>query len=144
MTAEPEFKCIPRHEPWSIEKVGRGLHSSGMDDLKQHLARALRTARIRKGLTQEAVAEKVGVTTETISNTERAQSLLTLDVFLRLVDLLDIELTKLIGVPPAARRTTPKRGRLESELVRLGEEMTDLELELLIRIGKLLRGNLRS
>lgn len=115
-----------------------------MDDLKQQLARALRTARIRKGLTQEAVAEKVGVTTETISNTERAQSLLTLDVFLRLVELLDIELTKLVGARPAARRTTPKRGRLEGDLVRLGEEMTDIELDLLIRIGKLLRGTLRS
>ena len=115
-----------------------------MDDLKQQLARALRTARMRKGLTQEAVAEKVGVTTETISNTERAQSLVTLDVFLRLVELLDIDLTKLVDARPTARRTTPKRARLESELARLGEEMTEIELDLLIRIGKLLSGSLRS
>jgi transcriptional regulator with XRE-family HTH domain len=115
-----------------------------MNDLKQRLARVLRTARMRKGLTQEAVAERAGVTTETVSNTERTQSLVTLDVFLRLAVVLDIDVASIVDAPPAQRKLTAKRTRLEVDLARLGENLTDVELGLLIHIGKVLRGTRRS
>jgi transcriptional regulator with XRE-family HTH domain len=110
-----------------------------MNDLKQRLAHAVRAARTRKGLTQEAVAEQAGVTTETVSNTERAQSLVTLDVFLRLAAVLDMDLADIIEAPPAQKKTNPKRARLEGALSRLVTELNEVELDLLIRIGRQLR-----
>jgi transcriptional regulator with XRE-family HTH domain len=92
-----------------------------------------------KGLTQEAVAERTGVTTETVSNTERAQSLVTLDVFLRLAAVLDIDLASIVDAPPAHRKTNPRRARLEGAVSRLAAELSEVELDLLIRIGRLLR-----
>ena len=94
---------------------------------------------MRKGLTQEAVAEQAGVTTETVSNTERAQSLVTLDVFLRLAAVLDIDLASIVDTPPVQRKPNPKRARLEGAASRLVAELSEAELDLLIRIGRLLR-----
>jgi len=91
---------------------------------------------MRKGLTQEAVAEQAGVTTETVSNTERAQSLVTLDVFLRLAAVLDIDLASIVDTPPVPN---PKRARLEGAASRLVAELSEAELDLLIHIGRLLR-----
>jgi transcriptional regulator with XRE-family HTH domain len=111
-----------------------------MNDLKQRLARAVRAARMRKGLTQETVAEQAGVTTETVSNTERAQSLVTLDVFLRLAAVLNIDLASVIDAQsPAHKKENPRRERLEGAASRLLAELSEVELELLIRIGRQLR-----
>jgi transcriptional regulator with XRE-family HTH domain len=110
-----------------------------MDDLKQRLARAVRAARMRKGLTQEAVAEQAGVTTETVSNTERAQSLVTLEVFLRLAAVLDMDLANVVDAPPASKKSNPRRARLEGAVSRLVAELNEVELDLLIRIGRQLR-----
>lgn len=71
-----------------------------MDDLKRHLAEIFRTARLRKKLTQEALAEAAEVTTETVSNSERGESLVSLPVFLKLVELLDIDMREIIEPAP--------------------------------------------
>lgn len=111
-----------------------------MEDLKLKLAEAFRTARLRKGLTQETLAELVGVTTETVSNSERAESLMSLPIFLRTAAALDLDLTAIVGAPAAApRKVASKRRRLEGELIRLAEQMSDAELDLWVGIGRLLR-----
>ena len=109
-----------------------------MDDLKKRVAAKLRAARIKKRMTQEAVAEAAGVTTETVSNSERAQSLVSLDVFLRLARILEIETRDLLVSPPQTRRISSKRLRLEVDLSTLTDEMSDADLALLIQIGRLL------
>ena len=112
-----------------------------MEDLKAHLAETFRAARLRMSLTQEALAEEVGVTTETISNSERAESLVSLPVFLKLAAALGLSIEEIVDVPPAAarRKVTAKRRRLEGDLEKLGEQMSDSSLDLLIGIGRLLR-----
>lgn len=114
-----------------------------MEDLKEHLAEAFRTARIRKGMTQEALAEVVGVTVETISNAERAESLVSLPVFLKLATALELAVAKVLDVPmhTERRRVTAKRRKLEGELQQIGEQMTDASLELLVGISKLVSQN---
>jgi transcriptional regulator with XRE-family HTH domain len=110
-----------------------------MEDLKQHLAEIFRAARLRKGLTQEALADEVDVTVETISNTERGESLVSLPFFLKLAASLDLSISKIVGVPPvsARRKVTAKRRRLEGDLEQVGEQLSDASLELLIGIGRL-------
>lgn len=85
------------------------------------------------------MAEEIGVTTETISNSERAESLVTLPVFLKLAAVLDLSLAEIVDAPPAAtRRKVPaRRRRLEGDLELLAERMNDGELELLLGIGRL-------
>jgi transcriptional regulator with XRE-family HTH domain len=111
-----------------------------MEDLKHHLAETFRAARLRQGLTQEALAEQVEVTIETISNSERAESLVTLPVFLKLAAALELSLADLVDVPPSGtkRRVTARRRRLESDLGQLAEKMTDADLDLLLGMGKLI------
>ena len=122
-----------------------GLHSGSMEDLKEHLAEAFRAARLRKGLTQEALAEEVGVTTETISNSERAESLVSLPVFLKLAAALDLSILEIVDTPPAVarRKVTAKRRRLEGDLDQLGEQLSDADLELLIGIVRLIQAGRR-
>jgi transcriptional regulator with XRE-family HTH domain len=116
-----------------------------MEDLKQHLAETIRAARLRKGLTQEALAEEVGVTVETISNSERAESLVTLPVFLRLASALELSLTEVAKVPATTRRkVTARRRRLEGDLEHLSEQMIDTDLDLLIGIGRLILASRRA
>jgi transcriptional regulator with XRE-family HTH domain len=127
--------------------LGRpGLHFWDMDDLKQHLAETFRAARLRMGLTQETLAEQVGVTTETISNSERAASLVTLPVFLKLALALDLSLAEMIDVPvsPARRIVTARRRRMEGDLEKLGEQMNDADLDLLLGIGRLVQAGRKS
>ena len=112
-----------------------------MEDLKAHLAETFRAARLRMGLTQEALAEEVGVTTETISNSERAESLTSLPVFLKLAAALGLSIADIVDVPPAAarRKVTAKRRRLEGDLAQLGEQLGEADLDLPIGIGRLIQ-----
>ena len=116
------------------------LHPRAMEDLKKTLGDCFRTARLRMGLTQEALADKVGVTTETISNSERGESLVTLPVFLSLAEALGLDLAEIVGAKPVTpSKTKLKRLKMEGELRQLGADMNDAELELLIGIGRLVR-----
>jgi len=94
------------------------------------------------GLTQEALAEMVGVTTETISNSERGESLVTVPVLLAMVAALDLDLTTLVKTPHTKRTAvSTKRQRLDRAYRKLAEQMDDAELELLIGMGRLLKAN---
>ena len=116
-------------------------HPKTMEDLKNRLGESFREARARKGLTQETLAGMVGVTTETISNSERGESLVTVPVLLAMVAALELDLTDLVKDTPIKRPVlSKKRLRLDRELRQLGEKMTEGELELLVGIGRLVRG----
>jgi transcriptional regulator with XRE-family HTH domain len=123
-----------------------GLQSGGMEDLKEHLAEAFRAARLRKGLTQEALAHEVGVTTETISNTERGASLVSLPVFIKMAAALELSIAEIVDAPPAAarRKVTAKRRQLEGDFDQLGEQLSDSELDLLLGIGRLIHTGRRK
>jgi transcriptional regulator with XRE-family HTH domain len=117
-----------------------------MEDLKEHLARTFRAARLRRGWTQEALAEVVGVTTETISNSERAESLVTLPVFLKLAAALGLGIAEIVDAPSvtARRKVTARRRRLEEDLENLGERMSDADLQLFLGIGRLVTAERKS
>jgi transcriptional regulator with XRE-family HTH domain len=115
-------------------------HPERMQDLKKKLGDAFRDGRLRMGLTQEALADSVGVTVETISNSERGESLVTLPVFLSLAAALELDLTEFVGaVPNKRRKVAVKRLRTEGELRQLAEQLNDADLDLLVGIARLVR-----
>lgn len=69
-----------------------------MDMKASRIGRNIKIRRIEAGMTQAALAEAIGVTTQQISNWERGQSLITLN---RLIDgslAFGIDLNLLLGV----------------------------------------------
>ncbi len=113
-----------------------------MEDLKKRLGASFRDARINKGLTQEELATLVDVTTETISNSERGESLVTVPVLLAMTSALDLDLAALVKTPQLKRSTAKtKRHRLDRAVRKLTAQMDDAELELLLGIGRLLKAN---
>ena len=60
-------------------------------------ARLLKEARIRSNLTQSALADKLGVTYQAVSNWERGHSLPDISNLARLCEILDLDLYALVG-----------------------------------------------
>ena len=62
-----------------------------------HVSSMLKNARIKKNLTQGALAEKIGVTFQAVSNWERGNSLPDLSNLANICSILDIDLYELVG-----------------------------------------------
>ncbi|MGF6446490.1 helix-turn-helix domain-containing protein [Paraburkholderia youngii] len=104
----------------------------------RRLGRALATARTETGLTQEQVAAKLGVFSETISRFERGTSWPTLPRLIALADLYAVPLAKLIG--PSSPRALDATNTLSEYLTKLGDEdlvwVTQVVTELCERLAK--------
>lgn len=104
----------------------------------RRLGRALATARTEAGLTQEQVAAKLGVFSETISRIERGTNWPTLPRLIALADLYQVPLTRLIG--PSSPRALDATNNLNEYLTKLGEEdliwVTHVVTELCERLAK--------
>ncbi|MBQ9460149.1 MAG: helix-turn-helix domain-containing protein [Oscillospiraceae bacterium] len=62
-----------------------------------HVSSTLKNARIKKNLTQSALADRLGVTYQAVSNWERGNSLPDISNLGNLCDILDVNLYELIG-----------------------------------------------
>lgn len=62
-----------------------------------HVANTLKSARIKKNLTQSDLADKIGVSYQAVSNWERGQSVPDISNLSALCDVLDLNLYELIG-----------------------------------------------
>lgn len=76
------------------------------------LGNRLRQARKKKGFTQEYVAEKIGVTYQTISNYERDERDPDTETLTKLANLLEVPVGWLVGqtddpTPPQAKKEKP-------------------------------------
>lgn len=67
-----------------------------MDDVRRRLASNLRTLRLAKGLSQEALADEVGSQRTYISELERAKRNPTIDVIDRLARFFEVKLGDLL------------------------------------------------
>ena len=61
------------------------------------VSRMLREARIQKNLTQNALADQMGVTYQAVSNWERGTSVPDISNLARLCEILELDLYKLVG-----------------------------------------------
>ncbi len=62
------------------------------------LGNRIRDRRREIRLSQEKVAEKAGVSTNTISRIEGGQSAMSIETFMKLVEILDIDANRLLGI----------------------------------------------
>jgi transcriptional regulator with XRE-family HTH domain len=81
------------------------------NELAIAIGRAARQARQALGLTQEQIAEKLGVSVKFCSRIERGVALPSLGTFMRLVEVLRVDGNTLLGFGPAnAAALTPVSG----------------------------------
>jgi transcriptional regulator with XRE-family HTH domain len=71
------------------------------NELATVIGRTARQARQALGLTQEEVAEKLGVSVEFCSRLERGVALPSLKTFVRLAEVLRVDRDTLLGLEPA-------------------------------------------
>lgn len=74
-------------------------------DLKEVMAVNLRRLRHAKGMTQEELAERAGLSARYVGGIERADVSASVTVLGRIAEALEIEATELVrAVPPKARK----------------------------------------
>lgn len=103
-----------------------------MDMKASIIGRNIKIKRIEAGMTQAALAEALGVTTQQISNWERGQSLITLN---RLIDVslaFGIDLNLLLGIEFSAVPKKILRGDVEAIVDALSPD----DLKIWVNMGK--------
>ena len=106
-----------------------------MDEFEVFVGRAIRRARMRKGLKQTDLASAVGVTPETVSNFERGRTAPSLTTLGKLAHVL--------GIPPHAllsdqdaRPSEAHLDRWQLQLDDLVRMMTERQRQLLVRLAR--------
>jgi len=94
-------------------------------DLKQHIGVRIREARLRKGLTQERFAEKLGKATETISNIERGQAFTGLETLQLISKVLGVRLGYFFDDFEDTKRISRSRAELEMRAQLVLGKLTD-------------------
>lgn len=105
-------------------------------DDKLYIARKIKLARHQAKLTQEELAEKIGITSKQLSRIEVATYSPSLPTFLKIVSILDIDL-KEFGID-----TTNKNSPLRDEINKIIYNSNENELALYLRVLKSLSDNL--
>lgn len=96
---------------------------------REQIAAAIRSARRAKGLTQEALAERINRTSASLSNLERAQALPSLDTLVLIAAALDIPIGRLLESPARDRRSR-SRVREENEMIDLIRSLSPDQLRI--------------
>lgn len=80
------------------------------------LGERIRQKRKDRHLSQEAFAEKAGISVNTVSRIEGGQSAMSVEVFAKLVEILDTDANELLGWSAGEKR---KRDPVETAIARL-------------------------
>lgn len=81
--------------------------AEGRADLKQQIGDAIRRARLSRGMTQQALADLVGVRGATISDIERGANMPDMETLWTIADILALTIDDLIGRRPPEGATIP-------------------------------------
>ena len=103
-----------------------------MDMKASIIERNIKIRRIEAGLTQAALAEAIGVTTQQISNWERGQSLITLSRLIDISLVFKIDLNLLLGIEFSA---VPKK-ILHGEVEAIVDALSADDLKIWVNMGK--------
>ena len=90
-----------------------------------NLGNSLFHARKRRGLSQEDVAEKLGVSRQTISKWEKNYSVPDAEVFVKLADVLEVQTSQLleVKVDSDVQTTEEKQNAYAEQLAHIAEQM---------------------
>lgn len=78
-------------------------------DLQRRLGANLRALRQKRGLSQEALADALGIHRTYIGGLERGERNVTLRTVERLAAQLEVDASSLLAAPPGGRRTRSRR-----------------------------------
>jgi transcriptional regulator with XRE-family HTH domain len=108
-----------------------------MAELKALIGQRIAEARLKLGLTQEELAERVGLAAENLSRAERGKALLKVNKLVAVADVLGVSIDDLARGREIAPRPveTPRRGRAVTRLVQKIEALDD---ETAAQVAKLL------
>ena len=101
------------------------------------VGRRIRQQRLRQGLTQSQLAERVGAADETISRIERGKLAPSVDMLGRIAGVLGVSVDALLTKPVTKKRAPGERLALQ-RVVALIEPLTDAQLDELHRALKAL------
>ena len=65
---------------------------------ENQLGKSIMRYRKERGLSQEKVAEKAGISTNTVSRIEGGNSAMSIEIFIKLMQVLDMDANELLGV----------------------------------------------
>jgi transcriptional regulator with XRE-family HTH domain len=106
-----------------------------MAKLGDRVAGAVRAARSAKNMTQEEVAEAVGITLRTMSRIESGRAAASLESFAGLVRVLELDAGKVLGARSVTREVNRERARQEAEINQMVERLSDARVKDLLRLA---------
>lgn len=107
-------------------------------DTVQRIGARIRIARQKKGLSQQQLAEKANLSTQSVSNLENGKAKMSIGSFLRIINVLQVSADELLGLE------FPERDKRVAELEELLFDCTPKEAEAILRMGKQLKETLRE
>ena len=108
-------------------------------DLKQAIGTRVQAARRRAALSQEALAEQVGRTPESISNIERGKQLPNIETLAQLARVLDVPLAEFFEGLGSKRAVSRERAQLEAELQEITRELAPKLLRIAVEQVRVLK-----
>lgn len=105
---------------------------------REHFAEKVREVRKRVGLSQAALAEAVGVSTETISRIERAAFEASLSTACAMAAALQVSLDELVGDGDAPKGRQPARSAVVERLVERVEQLPSQAQRALLQLAQLI------
>lgn len=106
-----------------------------MDRLTKHIALKFRSARRAKGLTQEDLAGRLEMATESVSHIERGVTVPSLKTLAAAAEIMGIDIAELFAGLGDKRQVTAKRAELEGLLQRLGRDLDDQRLAFVVELA---------
>lgn len=105
-----------------------------MDRLTKHIALRFRSARRAKGLTQEDLAGRLEMATESVSHIERGVTVPSLKTLAAAAEVMEIDVADLFAGLGDKRQVTVKRAELEGLLQRLSRDLDDQRLAFVVEM----------
>ena len=89
------------------------------------ISEVIKEARIKKGMTQQQLADAVYVTRQTISKWEKNYSVPDAEVFVKLADVLEVQISQLleVKVDSDVQTTEEKQNAYAEQLAHIAEQM---------------------
>lgn len=110
--------------------------------LRDRVRQRIRTLRTERGLSQEALCERAGISVDAVTRIERGSRVPTLDTLERLAEALGISVTDLLGsMPPPRESKAPALRRLLALLEREPAEVQEGVEDVARAVLKLVRAD---
>lgn len=102
------------------------------------LGERIRSRRIKLCLSQEALAEKAGLSANTVSRIEGGQMCMSISTFLKLVQAMDADANDLLGIAPEAE------GKTYRDMIKHISRLREAEQEIVAQTVETLAEGLRK